>query len=301
MDSNYNNQINNITNYDNVFIRSCSLSVCRVWSKSIRWINRFEDGEKIRVLVPFYLSLVGDERFVLDAFVDDTLDKRIELNTDQIPRGIITFNGLNIKSGEFANPNQYLSQTVDINDEIRKIISKVKATPISITYNFEIKLATEIDADLCVQKIMDTYFNYQFFRFNYYGLNIVSYFKLPDDFQIEINREDSMTTESRYKKLTFSINVETYYPIFKVNSDDLEPCSNDGEIDWDFIGIPKPTDDFCNSIEEYYKAHGQKGYSCNFNRVFWNNYYYSLNDYPVDKPKKPDGKPDIDKWNKYNV
>jgi hypothetical protein len=284
-----------------VFIRSVGLSLCRTWSKKIRWINRFEDGTKIRVLVPYYLSLVGDENFVLDAFVDDITDKRVEINTDQVPRAIITFENASLVSSEFANPNQYLSQKAQINNEIRNIISKVKAAPVRLNYKVEIKLASERDLDLCHQKIWDAFFNYKFFRIDYYGLNIDANFKLPDDTTIEINREDSLTTDQRYKKITYNIEVITYYPIFKVNIDDLEVCNNDDDINWEDLEVPQPSSDFCQSLEAYYQNFGQKGITCNFNRVFWKNYFYKLQDYPADKPTKDDGTPDIDKWEKYNL
>ena len=82
MDQTYTNEINKIFNYDNVFLRIVGVSLCRTMTKSVGWINRFDDGGKIRVVVPFYLALVGDEKFVLDAFRDDIPDARVDLNTD---------------------------------------------------------------------------------------------------------------------------------------------------------------------------------------------------------------------------
>jgi len=291
MDQTCTNEINKIFNYDNVFLRLVGVSLCRTMTKSIGWINRFDDGGKVRVVVPFYLALVGDEKFVLDAFRDDIPDARVDLNTDPVPRGIITFNGSTTVSSEYANPNQYLAQKTEIDGSIRNIISKVKAVPVQINYAIEIKVASELDAQKCWQKIWDTRFNYMFFRYNYFGLPMNAFFKLPDDFTVEINRDDGMDAANRYKKLTFNLSIQTYYPIFKVNIDYLEVCDNDDEIDWEILGVPRPTTDFCQTIEEYYKSQGQKGITCNFNRVFWKNYYHSLNNYPAEKPKNIDETP----------
>jgi hypothetical protein len=53
--------------------------------------------------------MTGDERFLLDSFVDDIVSgdasgngRYVELNTDMIPRGHLTMTGFNI-SDEFAN------------------------------------------------------------------------------------------------------------------------------------------------------------------------------------------------------
>lgn len=247
--------IDNIKDFDNQFFRMITISLAKTMNKSIRWINHFqplnenETGRK-RVLIPFYTSLTGEERFVFDSFVDDIVDTRLTMNTDQYQRGVITFNGFNTKSDEFANPNQYLSKNANINGVLRRIISKVKAIPISITYDVEIQLATENEIDKCSQKILNLLYNYFFFNIDYFGIKIDAILKLPDDKTIEIPREISIDSERR-KSIKFSLNVETYYPIFNIDSDDLIQCDNDDDINWEYLGVPKPTEDYIQSLKDY--------------------------------------------------
>jgi hypothetical protein len=304
MSETFNNQLNHLHNYDNDYIRTIGIALGRTLHKSIRWINRFENGSKIRVLVPFYMPFVGDERYVLDAFRDDILDRRVELNTDQIPRGVIVFQNISTRSTEFANPNQYLSQEVQVDDKIRHIVSKVKAVPVDLNYQIELWFATELDARTFVTKLWDVYFNWMFFRYNYYGLPLDAFFKLPDDGQIDMPREGNMDTADNYKKYTLTLTIQSAYPLFKVNPDDLEVCDNDDEINWDYLGVPQPTKDYCKTLQAYYEANGQT-FSCNFGRVFWKSYYYSLNDFSTTKPTITDEngnlRPNLDKWKKYNL
>ncbi len=278
--------------FDDQFFRMVTVSLARTLNKSIRWINYFEPlndtetGRK-RVLVPFYTSLTGDERFSLDAFVDDIVDVRVGMNTDQFQRGQITFNGFGTRSDEFANPNQYLAQKTNINGTLRKIISKVKAVPVSINYDVEIKLATQNEVDKCSQKILDLLFNYMFFNIDYFGIKIDAILSLPDDKTIEIPRDLSMETE-RKKSIKFSLEVKTYYPIFRISSDDLMVCDNDGDLDWEYLGIPQPTNDFNNSIKGYNAAFNQLNIKgglsgsttiegmTEIRRVYWNNFYHEL-------------------------
>ena len=112
------------------FFRMVTIGLAKTLSKKIRWINKFtplndnETGFK-RTTVPFYTSLTGDERFVLDAFVDDIADKRVTMNTDQFQRGVITFTGFNTRSDEFSNPNQYLAQKKNVNGILKNIINHI--------------------------------------------------------------------------------------------------------------------------------------------------------------------------------
>ena len=226
-------------NYDDNFVRMTTIALCKVLGTKVRWINRWSDGRKIRVLIPFYTSFAGQERFMLDAFVDDIVGNRVELNTDQKQRGVITFKGGSQRDEEFANPNQYISKETKINDEFKVIVSRTKAVPISLSYDVQIRLDNEWEADICYTKILDVLYNYRFFNISYFGLKIDAFFKLPSDSGVEIPREINMTSENIIT-MKFTLEVSTYYPVFNVISDDFEICDNDNSIDWNFLGITKP-------------------------------------------------------------
>ena len=73
-------------NFEDVFFRDLTVCVLDTLEGQIKWVNRFTSGD-IPVNVPFYYSLTGDERFLLDTFSDDIVSENrfVELNTDIIP------------------------------------------------------------------------------------------------------------------------------------------------------------------------------------------------------------------------
>ena len=234
--------IDNTYNYDDNFVRMSTVALAKELGTKIRWINHYSDGRKIRVLIPFYTSFAGQERFMIDAFVDDVTTTRVELNTDQKQRGTIIFKGGSQRDDEFANPNQYLSKESKINDKFRSVISRTKAVPISLSYEINIRLDTELEADICYTKLLDTLYNYRFFSISYFGLKIDSFFKLPSDGGIDIPRDINLASDDTIN-MKFTLEVITYYPVFTVNTDDYEICDNDDSIDWTFLGVDKPTED----------------------------------------------------------
>lgn len=231
--------INESYNYDDNFVRMTTLALCKTLGTKVRWINRWSDGKKIRVLIPFYTSFAGQERFMLDAFVDDTASTRVELNTDQKQRGIVTFKGGSQRDDEVANPNQYLSKETKINDQFRTVVSRTKAVPISLNYDIQIKLDNEWEVTTCYTKLLDVLYNYRYFNISYFGMKIDAFFKLPSDSGIEIPREINISSEDS-PKINFSLEIVTYYPVFTALTDDYEICDNDDKIDWEFLGIERP-------------------------------------------------------------
>lgn len=202
-------------NFEDVFFRDLTVCVLDTFEGQVRWVNKFSSGN-VAVNVPFYYSLTGDERFLLDSFSDDVVSENrfVELNTDQIPRGILTMTGFNIKSDEFANPNVWLRMVVENEVEIRKVLAKVRAIPITVNYELTILLSSEIDAFKCAQSIMDTMWIYKFMYFEHNFMNIDAVILMPDTNQIEMAREKNLTSDNNIK-LKASFEVSTYYPAFR--------------------------------------------------------------------------------------
>ena len=103
----------------------------------------------------------------------------------------------------------------------------------------QIRLDNEWETSICYTKILDMIYNYRFFNISYFGLKIDAFFRLQPDSGIEIPREINLGSDDTMS-IKFSLEVQTYYPVFELLSDDYEICDNDSEIDWDFLDIPRP-------------------------------------------------------------
>lgn len=202
-------------NYEDCFMRDLTVCVLDTLEGEVKWINRFSQGDRM-VNVPFYYSLSGDERFVLDSFNDDIVSNNrfVDLNTDIIPRGHLTLTSYEIRSDEFANPNVWLKMVMDGDEEIKKFLTKVRAIPITAKYDLVIQLSSELDVFKCSQSIMDTIWPYRFMYFEHNFMNIDAVIQIPDTSQIEIQREKSFTSDNTIK-ITLQLDVQTYYPAYK--------------------------------------------------------------------------------------
>jgi len=204
-------------NYDETFLRDLTICVLDTLEGRVSWINRFTSGD-VKVNVPFYYSLTGDDRFLLDSFTDDIVSQNrfVELNTDQIPRGHITLTSWQIRSDEFRNPNIWLRNVVEDNVEAKRVLNKLRAIPITATYDLQILLKSEVDVFKCSQAIMNTLWLYKYMYFEHNYMNIDAIMMQPDNNGIEIVREKSLKSDNTIK-LTASLEVQTFYPAFITN------------------------------------------------------------------------------------
>ena len=215
--------IGNKFNYDDTFLRDLTICVLDTFEGKINWVNRFTKGD-VEVKVPFYYSLTGDERFLLDSFSDDIVSENrfTEFNTDVIPRGHVTLSGFNIRSDEFRNPNVWLRSVVEDKSTVKSYLRQLRAIPITCNYKCSVLLKSEVDVFKCSQAILDTMWIYKFMYFEYNFLHIDAVITMPDSKTIEITREKNLTSDNTIK-LEFEAEVQTYYPAFEANGLTIEP------------------------------------------------------------------------------
>jgi hypothetical protein len=254
-------------NFEDVFFRDLTVCVLDTLEGQIKWNNRFTSGD-VFVQVPIYYSLTGDERFLLDSFSDDIVSENryVDLNTDIIPRGHLTMTGFNIKSDEFANPNVWLRMVVENEKEIRKVLSKVRAVPITVNYDLEILLSSEIDTFKCSQAIMNTLWIYKFMYFEHNFMNIDAVLLMPDSNTVQMSREKNLTSDNKIS-LKVSFTVDTYYPAFRadrINDVGYPRSYGDGQSDLNGYVIDSAVSDYFNQpgfgqTGSFYNTHGAVG------------------------------------------
>lgn len=268
-------------NFEDVFFRDLTVCVLDTLEGQVKWVNRFTSGDRF-VNVPFYYSLTGDERFLLDSFSDDIVSENrfIELNTDIIPRGHLTMTGFNIKSDEFANPNVWLRMVVENQDEIRKVLTRVRAIPITVNYELEITLSNEVDTFKCSQALMDTMWIYKYMYFEHNFMNIDAVILMPDTNSIEMSREKNLSNDNNIKlKCTFT--VETYYPSFRrdrVTQAGRPRSFGSGMKDMSGYSVAGGFSEFFSTNSQYSSVGGEENQSSAINSAFFDNQSVGGND-----------------------
>ena len=200
-------------NFDDVFFRDLTVCVLAHFDERLGWVNKFTSGD-VEVNVPVYYSLTGkNDDFLLDSFTDDIIGdgRRVDMNTDQIPRAQITLSNWTMDGSQFANPNVYLRKVVEDEDEIRKVLSKIRAIPITANYTASMLVSSELDVFKASTSIMNSLMFFDHIYFEYEFMHIDAVITYSEETPVEIRREFSMEG-SDIIKLDFNFTVNTYYP-----------------------------------------------------------------------------------------
>lgn len=206
-------------NYQDVYLRCVIAGFLAFFKNRIKWTNYFESGP-VEVNVPAHYPLGGDTRFVMDAFFDDIKGTRVDSNTDQIPRSTLELKSWAIKMDEFSNPNVWVNQTKELDDELIQTVAQVKSIPIKLTFNFDTIVSSEIDLFKLWQQLVTKLFIYRYFTFDYMRLPINAVFS----FTLDVNNpmvRDTKFGDVNACKLPLTFDLHTFFPIFDVDNEYL--------------------------------------------------------------------------------
>jgi len=228
--SNQQEDYNIKNNYSDVFLRDVTVGFLAYLRDKLKINYISEENGSYTEIIPIYYSLTGDQRFIMDSFYDDIPNKRVNMNTDIIPRGVLDVKSWIIKAEEFTNPNTWFHITEEVDEELIQKYSQLKSVPIKLSFELVFVLDNENEVFKIWQELMENFYMYRYFNFTYKRIPIKANFNFIGDSENVIAREYSFGTGTKPYKSVYNIEVHTHFPIIdKVTS----LLSNKG-VEWDF-------------------------------------------------------------------
>ncbi len=211
-------------NINDVFLRNQTLAVLDLFNNRAN-TEQIEDCkiyDPKRYPIPFFYNFSSDENFLKDFYMNLPDDCQIpvhaEGNYDPIPRGIITFTGLTVRSSDIVN--KFVRGTFqkevksDNNERITKAFSsRLFTIPLTLTYDVDIKTASLNQAFKVVQSILEVFYKNNIMYYQFRGLRIQSNIQFPESYNVEKILKFTYTDDNKID-IKFSCEVETYYPAF---------------------------------------------------------------------------------------
>ena len=178
------------------------------------WSN--EQVEEIKV--PWYYSMSGDERFMQDFFThygDCEAPRPSDGNFDFFPRGELTYKGAIIDAERITSRFVQGIYLKDVNGQLQTFRSFLYSIPLTVNFDCEIWADTQITGLKIEQAIREVFYKTVTFYVYYKGMRVGSTVGFPEDITVDKNIQYSFETGNTTRpKITFTLQVETYQPVF---------------------------------------------------------------------------------------
>ena len=125
-------------NKDDVVLRNIIVGVLATLNNKMWWYQQVSETERQKVHVPFYFSTTGDERFLMDMFMNTvssggTDSTSAEAVYNQLPRAILQLDGISIDAGSLTNKFvRAFYQRVQDDGTLKALSSEVFMVPLKL-------------------------------------------------------------------------------------------------------------------------------------------------------------------------
>lgn len=217
-------KLQEIRNVDNILSRNVIGGLLNILNNKLRYEQVWSDKEVDELFVPFFYDMGSSgEDFIQDnyMFFEDVCKypvKKIDGNFDIIPRGHIKYESSSIESSSITNRfvmGQYNKRN-NKTGEIESYVSFLYSIPLKMSFNVEIRCDTVTNMFKIEQALREFFYKNKTYYVTFRGMRIGCRAGFPEQVSGKkpINYKMGNANDANEFVITFSINVETYQPIF---------------------------------------------------------------------------------------
>ncbi len=204
-------------NVDEVFLRGVILGLLKNLNERVTYTQINQQQQVLKVYIPFFYSLAGDEGFLQDFYLDyqdcDGNSPFAEGNYDVIPRGVINLSGVNIETGSLTSGFVRTTYNVeDIQGNMKAFSSYTTSIPLSLAFDVKIRADTLLDTFKIFQSVIQVFYKVFSYSFEFGGMRIPVQVGFPEQYPNDKQLEFNYLNTQKYIETNFIITVETYYP-----------------------------------------------------------------------------------------
>ena len=175
---------------------------------------------KVRgVGVPHYILNTGDDINYLEIKGQDHSIEPLEVSNEDymysiIPRCMVQPAGLNILTDQLTSPYTHGNFEFEYDDTLYNFTAEFRRLPIKLSVTLKYILDNYTDSLQAIQQILTKCAFIKTFTFIYLGQTIKASYKIPDDYNTEMQMEfDGLAQDLKTRNIEVSLEVETNLPI----------------------------------------------------------------------------------------
>lgn len=201
-------------NKDNVVLRYIVVATLAELKSQLYYYNLVDDT-RVKVEIPFYYSTTGEERFLQDNFVYDTVEQGKAIGDyEVVPRGVMQLQGFSINTDEITNKYVNAKYTVLCKDGIiRTLLAETNFIPITINFDVSIVLTNTLEILKVSEALVSKLYKTTLYYVDLGMCTMQAALTIPEDFTEEKPFEFQLDTKKEYT-ITFSAEVKSFLPVF---------------------------------------------------------------------------------------
>lgn len=202
-------------NKDLSYLRHIVAALLNELNGKIYYYNVLDEDSKAKIPVPFYYSVTGQERFLLDNFLFDNIEEGKAIGDyEKVPRGIIQLESSSVDSSSLINKFVRTQIIRPYKGQLKTFSLMTQAIPVTLSFNVSVVVGNTIELFKVTESLITKLYKNNLFYVDYGGFQAQSNFSLPEDLTQNQMFEYGFTERKEYK-VTFTLEVKSFFYVFE--------------------------------------------------------------------------------------
>ena len=226
-------------NWDDVVLRYVIVAQLADLRDKIYFYNRISQTEKVKINIPFYYSVTGNDRLLLDEFLFRAEDEGKAVGDyDVVPRGIIQLDSASIDSSELTNKFVRTEFAREYGGEMKTFAMETQLVPMTMTFNTTIITNSNIEMFKALESCISKLYKTNTFYVDFGGFQVQSIYSLPEEFTQDQLFEFALDDKQNYN-LTFQLETKSYIPVFEngILLSEIDQIIRDSAVNPNMYGV----------------------------------------------------------------
>ncbi len=202
-------------NKDNTILRYLVVGMLAELSKKVYYYNQVDEDTLKKIEVPFFYSVSGNERFLLDNFMFDAEKAGKAIGDyEVVPRGVIQMNSMSINSDEQTNKFVRAEFVREWEGVLKTFSLMTNFLPITIGFSVTVICSNNLEMLKVTEAIMSKLYKGTLFNCDLGMFRVNAAMSVPEDFSQERLFEWGLNDKKEFQ-VTFDMELRSFMPVFE--------------------------------------------------------------------------------------
>ena len=202
-------------NKDNTILRYMIVALLAELKDKVYYYNQIDEDTLKKIPVPFFYSITGDGRFLMDNFLFDAEAKGKAIGDyETVPRGIIQLTGISIDSGNQTNKfarGEFVQEWEGI---LKTFSLETNFLPLNMSFDCTVVCSSNLEMLKVTESLMSKLYKNNLFQVDLGMMRVQANFAVPEDYTQNRLFEFQLNDKKEWS-VTFPIEVASFMPVFE--------------------------------------------------------------------------------------
>jgi len=202
-------------NKDNTILRYIIVALLAELKDKVYYYNQIDEDTLKKIPVPFFYSITGDGRFLMDNFLFDAEAKGKAIGDyETVPRGIIQLTGISIDSGNQTNKfarGEFVQEWEGI---LKTFSLETNFLPLNMSFDCTVVCSSNLEMLKVTESLMSKVYKNTLFQVDLGMMRVQASFAVPEDYTQNRLFEFQLNDKKEWS-VTFPIEVSSFMPVFE--------------------------------------------------------------------------------------